>query len=72
MEWSRDEMTTLKMSVSCGDWAEEIASMLSKDVAEVRQKAEALGLTIKSFTAPQSPMPRASLIERVIVKHGFE
>jgi hypothetical protein len=35
--------------------------MLSKDVAEVRQKAEALGLTIKSFSWSQSPMPRASL-----------
>jgi len=72
MEWSRDEMMTLKMSVSCGDWAEEIASMLSKDVAEVRQKAEALGLTIKPFSRPQSPMPRALLIERVIAKNGFE
>jgi hypothetical protein len=57
MEWSRDEITTLKMSVSWGDWAEEIGSILSKDAAEVRHMAEALGLTIKSFSAPQSPMP---------------
>jgi hypothetical protein len=56
MEWSRDEMTTLKMSVSCGDWAEEIASMLSKDVVEVRQKAEALGLTIiQRASKPDAP-----------------
>jgi len=47
MDWSREDVFALKMGAFWGDTAEEIASFLSKDVADVLSKAGELGVPIK-------------------------
>jgi hypothetical protein len=47
MAWSREDISTLRMSLFWNDTAEEIAAVLSKDVSEVLAKAAELGLSLK-------------------------
>jgi hypothetical protein len=62
MDWSREDVFTLRMSSFWGDTAEEVAHLLSRDVADVMQKAADLGIRLKRFQPAQ--LRRAGLYDR--------
>jgi hypothetical protein len=60
MPWSRDDDRMLKMGIFWGDTAEEVATMLSKDVSAVLDRAAELGLSIKRIAMLSAPQGQAS------------
>jgi hypothetical protein len=46
-DWSREDISTIRLGSFWGDTAEEIAYLLSRDVDAVLQKAAELAITLK-------------------------
>jgi hypothetical protein len=47
MDWSRADVSTLKMSFFWNDTAEDVAFILGKDLNDVQAKAYELGIGLK-------------------------
>jgi hypothetical protein len=61
MSWSREDDQMLKLGVVWGDKAEEVAAMLSKEIADVLNRASELRLPIKQLAMTQQAQPHRTV-----------
>ncbi|MCC6888689.1 MAG: hypothetical protein IT536_09160 [Hyphomicrobiales bacterium] len=60
MQWSRHDISLLKLSCCWGDTAAEIANILGKDIHEIHEMARKLDIVLKQRISPRAPQAKRS------------